>query len=231
MKKITRGSRRRPMPLKVAPTKLTQTEQRQRRRTHQLHVLDGEFDLSTEVAAVVGPVAVALAAEPNPASGAAREAVENISAAVDALAREVGDMVADHRSRAAAVGDRGAARSAVRELVRRPVPAITDDELRGGSWAGALTEFVAPLAAPLARILGAAAQDRTRVPAESDAVIDALRGVDRSVLSLERKITAARRWRASRPNPEQSQAARGRDMSGVIAELDRLGIAHNDLTA
>ncbi len=224
-------ARRRRLELAVQPVKLTQDQQRERRRTHQLHVLDGAFGLAAEVAAVCSPVAVALASEPCPTSGAAREAVETIGAAVDQLAREVGDLVADHRSRAATVGDRGAARSAVRELVRRPAPQVTDDELRDGTWAGSLAEFVAPLAAPLARILGAAALDRTRVPVESDSVIEALRGVDRAVASLERRIDTDRRWRASRPSPEQSQAARGRDMSGVIAELDRLGIAHDDLTA
>ncbi|TWS20208.1 hypothetical protein FK529_08820 [Tsukamurella asaccharolytica] len=226
--KVIRGSRRRPMALEVRPAALTQDQQRHRRRTHQLHTLDGAFDLADEVTAVVGPVAAALASEPRPTSGAAREAVETIAAAVDQLAREVGDMVADHRSRAATVGNRGAARSAVRELVRRPVPVVSDDELRDGSWAGSLAEFVAPLGTPLAQILGAAALDRTRVPVESDAVIDALRAVDREVRTLERSIDTARAWRSSLPSREPAPK---RDMSGVIAELDRLGIAHRDLTA
>lgn len=223
--KIIRGSRRRPMPLAVQPVRLSQDEQRERRRTHQLHTLGGEFDLAAEVAAVVGPVAVALAGEPNPTSRTAREAVEHVAATVAELCTVAGDIVALGRTAGLDYEARLAAETALKTVTRRPAPHVRDAELRDGTWATTFTAYATPLAGPLAAVLGRAARDTTRLPAESDRVIEALRGVDRAALSLRRKIDATRDWRAHLP----ARPAAPAPTEDARRLLDALGIVHADL--
>ena len=223
--KIIRGSRRCPMPLAVQPVRLSQDEQRERRRTHQLHTLGGEFDLAAEVAAVVGPVAVALAAEPNPTSRTAREAVEHVAATVAELCAVAGDIVALGRTAGLDYEARRAAEKALKTVTHRPAPHVRDAELRDGTWAATFTAYATPLAGPLAAVLGRAARDTTRLPAESDRVIEALRGVDRAVLSLRRKIDATRDWRANLPTRSTAPAP----TEDARRLLDTLGVAHADL--
>ncbi len=224
--KIIRGTRRRPMPTDAAPVKLTQDQQRERRRAHQVHTLDGEFDLAAEVRAITEPVATALAAEPGSTGRAAREAVAAIASAVADLCAVAGDLVSAGRTAGLEYGQRRQAEAALKAVTHRPAPAISEAELSAGSWAATLTEFAGPLSGPLADVLGRAARDPARLPVESERVIEALRAVDRATLTLRRKIDAAREWRRNLPTRPVATA----DDEQARRLLDTLGVEHADLT-
>lgn len=218
---------RRPLP-DPKPIKYSAAQQRDRRRSHLPVVLDGSFALSDEVLAVCSPVAARLAEEPNAGGQFAQRSVGQIGRAVVELTELAADLIATDRAKAA-VGPEAQAKAkhALRDVTRRPAPEISLDALRSGSWAAALSDYARPVSAALGSVLGRAAADKSRFPQESTRVIAELRELDRLVLSLDREITRAQEWRASLPAPRPNHGPR--DLSGAIAELERLGVRHDDL--
>ncbi|KXO88737.1 hypothetical protein AXK56_10490 [Tsukamurella pulmonis] len=217
---------RRPLP-DPKPIKYSAAQQRDRRRNHLPLVLGADFDLGAEVLAVTGPVAARLAEEPHPSGRTALASVAAISEAVADLCIVAGELVAVDRAR----GVDGAeakvrATNALKSITNRAALQFGADELAAGTWAETLAGFARPLAGPLAAVLGRAAADKSRQPVESDRILDALRDLDRAVISLDRKITASIDYRRALPTPK---AAPQRDLSSAIEALESSGIRYDDL--
>jgi hypothetical protein len=92
---------------------------------------------------------------------------------------------------------------------RRARTPQVDGLQEAGTWAAALTEHVRPYAAELADYLAAAKPPgTTRGPLSvSERVEEALRGVDRAAITLERKLDRAERDRAARRGASQQDGA------------------------
>lgn len=89
--------RRRPAPVRIpAPAVYSQEELRARRRQRLSVVYGSSFDLATEMAAICAPLAVGVAATPNPAAFAAE--VEVVVAAGHEVVSTVVGMLAPFRA-------------------------------------------------------------------------------------------------------------------------------------
>lgn len=226
LKGYIKNRRELPMP-KVKS--FTPTEQRDRRRAHLPLTLGADFDLAAEVLSVTEPVAARLAEEPHPSGRTALASVAQISEAVADLAAVAGDLVAESRARGVAGAEEQArARNALKAVTHRAALQFGADELAAGTWAVTLADFAAPLSKPLVELLGRAARDRGRQPVESDRIIEALRNLDRAVISLDRRITASVDYRAALPTPRTAPV---RDLSSAIAALEDSGVRYDDLIA
>lgn len=203
-----------------------QTEQRQRRRQHLSVTYGGDFDLLAEVHDLVQPLARKVAKQPLPANY--RESVDTLADSVHALVVNVARLVvtADARRAAAHLTDLQDRDRAVRLLVdraERPArPEIPDELIQSGGWLVTLTDHVGPWAGKLADLLGRAAAPGTRrgAPSVSEVLVDALREVDRAVLTLGRRLENASLYRAASRSTTVQQDA----VDPVAAELAALGV-------
>ncbi|WP_341267049.1 hypothetical protein [Gordonia malaquae] len=218
-------ARQRRWPARTEPIVYDQTEQRARRRNRLPVALDGRFDLTVELAAILGPVAEVVAAEPSPGAYLATtdEVVDATFAAVSTLADLLADRGARGQLDAVRPDDRGRARRALRALAPRPTrPTLTRDDLAGGSWAATLADMARPFAEPLADYLGRAVSPDGEPSAVSDTVVEALRGIDRAALSLTRRAERAAFYRrecaTSTPRSEADQHRETLRELGIEAE-------------
>jgi hypothetical protein len=178
-----------PAPLATA----SQDDLRDRRYKRQRVHYRGDFNLATEVAAVIGPVAHEASRLPDPV--VLRRDVEAVADAVHELLSAAVGLIAESRT-ASTTTKRAAADLAVRPQA----PGITDEQIISGSWAAALTAYVEPYAGDLASLLGRAlppdAVSLRGNPSASERIERALRALDGAELNLERRIPKARQRQA-----------------------------------
>jgi hypothetical protein len=210
----------------AAPTR--QVEQRRRRRARQAVVYDGGFNLATEVADIVTPLAERIAAEPVPAVWWSRvaELAEGTHAAVVAVADLLAEADGLRRTRHLPVEQRGRAVALVREQAKahRPdAPVVTEAELVAGSWAAVLTELAHPYSEPLADLLRHAVRPGTtrgRLTA-SEQVETALRLIDTPAIGIRNTLDTAAAGRVTHKAPRPVR----RSVDEIEAELAELGVA------
>lgn len=165
-----------------------QDEQRQRRRAWLRVHYSGTFDLGAEVAAIVAPLADAMAALPRPV--AMRFEVDEVADAVHELLSAVVGMLAESRQLDKAAHVRTA--QAARDLAQRPrEPQINDKMLIAGTWAALLIDHVTPHSEDFAAYLGRALppnDPRLTGPSASERLESALRVLDSAALDLQRRL-------------------------------------------
>ncbi|GAC68867.1 hypothetical protein [Gordonia soli] len=187
-----------------------QATKRERRRRWLTVVLDDQFRLDDEVAAICGPIALRAVDDPTPAANLTR--IEAVADAVSGLCVAAAELVADSDIRRLDATNRRRAREAMRAVSRSALPTITADDLADGSWVEPLVDLARPHTAPLAHLLGRQASDRRGGPTASEAMLTVLRDLDRAALAAHRRLDAAERHRAqvgSRTAPtDPAQAAR-----------------------
>jgi len=160
------------------PPTYSQDELRERRRKYLSLVYTGSFSLSAEVEAICEPLARRVAALPHPAALA--EKVDLVGAAAHEVAHVVVGLLAGREADTAQ---------------RPPLPEFAADDLKSGSWAGALIALVEPYTARLAALLGRAwppnAAELRGHPSASERIEAALRTLDRAALDLGRVLDRA----------------------------------------
>lgn len=204
-----------------------QAEQRRRRRARQSVVYGGGFDLTTELAEILTPLADRVAAEPLPAGWLPRvaELTEATHAAIVALADLLAEADALRRTRHLEVAQRGHAVRLLCDLARaqRPDrPAITADDLTAGSWSATLTELARSYSEPLADLLARAVPPgQTRgLPSVSEKVEAALRQIDSPAIGLRNTLDSVAAERAGRQTTKSDR----RSSEAIAAELAELGV-------
>lgn len=195
----------------------SQAELRDRRRKQLPGTLEGGWSLSSEMAAICGPLAAGVAAATCPAGywravDQLTDAVhETVSAAVGLLARAD----AERRCRHLGVDDRGRSVQALVDLAERPkLPEFTDDDLAAGTWAATLTALADPYSADLSGLL-----DRALTTAVSDRMLAVLREVDLAALALRRRLD-----RDAKSSAPAATPAAATDADRKRAELHALGV-------
>ncbi|MDQ1250217.1 MAG: hypothetical protein QG597_4596, partial [Actinomycetota bacterium] len=198
----------------------TQDEQRARRRQCLSVVYGQSFDLATEIAVICAPLAVRVAATPNPKVLAADVEVV-VAAAHEAVGVVVGLL-------AEAEGGRHAG-----DIAKRPpLPEVTEAHLVGGVWLSRLTSLAEPFDGPLSSLLGRSippGDDALRGHRSvSERLEDALRVLDRAALTLARKLTrietegpkfAAAKARLDRKNEATRAQNRAREARAALADM------------
>ncbi|UAK38816.1 hypothetical protein K8O93_03360 [Gordonia bronchialis] len=203
------------------PTPVFDQDTLRERRRHWLPVtLDDNFHLDAEVAAICGPLAQRIAAQPN-ATGYIGY-VETVAGAVGELCATVAGLTADAKLRGLIGVDRNRARDALRTVCRSSVPTITADMLTDESWVTPLVELARRDTDPLAQLLGHQATDRRGGETASDTLLTVLRDLDRAALDTRRRIDKAEYWRAQRTT--SSTTPRRDDAQSAQDTLRELGI-------
>lgn len=197
-----------------------QATKRERRRRWLSVTLDGEFRLDDEVAAICGPIAGRIAHDPAPAANLAR--TDAIADAVGGLCVAAAELIADTDMRRLDPADRRRARDAMRAVNRSSLPIITVDTLADGSWVEPLVDLARSHTDGLARLLGRQASDRRGGTTASDAILTALRNLDRAALAANRRLDAADRHRAQFGTP--ATATRTDDAQAARDTLRELGL-------
>jgi hypothetical protein len=207
----------------------SQDEQRVRRRGWLPVHYREQFDLTTEVSAIIGPLAEQLSALPRPL--ALRRDVDAVADAVHELVSAVVGMLAEAKHPDPLAHARTA--RAVADLAQRPnQPRVSDDQLCDGSWAAVLVSHVAPHREDLAAFLGRAlAPNDPRLlraagqQSASQRLEAALRVLDLAALDLARRIPKAARYQAL-PSIESRNAARRAqyDAERARRQLAKMGI-------
>lgn len=221
----------RPIQYRFPPMPTDQAELRRYRRNHRHLVYTEKFVLSTEVAAVAGPLAERLAPVASKAPRAAREAVREF---VDGLHAGLAETVvrwtaeADAKRRTRHLKDRKDDRRAsikhLLDIAQRPTaPVVDDSTVSSGRWAEQAAAMFTAVDAPLAEILRTAhrpdAPELRGLPALSDELVTALRThLDRPAAELEQTVAKIERHRPYRPAPTKPNPEAAR------AELARLGV-------
>ena len=205
------------------PEKLTQDEQRERRRQRLTVHLDGRFDLTAEVAAIVHPVAYQVSRPARP-----EVMLRDVDAVGDAVA-EVVHVAAGLIAESKAADDR--TRRLAADLAVRPrQPVITDEQIISGSWSGAMVAYAEQVAGDLAALLDRAlppdAEGLRGNPSASARVVAALRILDRAARDLDRRIPSVRQ-RQGLPSMDEfnRQLREQQDRDRATAALARFGVA------
>lgn len=207
------------------PPVYSQAENRQRRRQRLPITYDGGFDLPAEVAAVCGPVAERVAAEPRPSAYAADVAEigdavhELICVSVGLLAERAATRKVGHLP----VDVRGRTKRALCDLAPRPAPPVIDPaSLADGGWSAQLAAYAAPFAADLSDLLAHAMPPGTRrgLLSASERVENALYALDQAVVNLTKRLDFAEHCRAQR----RDQPAATTEADKARAELAALGV-------
>lgn len=208
------------------PPVFTQAQLRERRRKYLPLRYGGGFDLTDEVAAVCGPVAERVAAEPRPSAYA--NDVAEVGDAVHELVCVVVGLLAE-RAATRKVGhlpvdQRGRTKRALCDLAPRPAARVIDPaRLADGGWSAQLVAYAAPFAVDLADLLAHAMPPGSTRGARSasERVENALREVDQAVLRLTKRLDRAER---SREQQRHDRPAPMTDTDRARAELAALGI-------
>ncbi|GAB2671977.1 hypothetical protein GCM10027169_37230 [Gordonia jinhuaensis] len=192
----------------------SQDEKRTRRRRHLPVRYGRDLGLTDEIRGVIRPVADRLTA-----AGLIGD-VDEIAEAVRELCVTCADLLNDAKISRIDYASRSRARAALKTLTKQPVPEISRAALADGSWPDMLADMSEPLSAPLANLLGRAN------PSVSDAVVEALRLLDRAVLDLDRRIDRTLLFRSQNPHaPSQSERD---DPEAARATLADLGVQLED---
>jgi hypothetical protein len=196
----------------------TQTERRDRRRKRLTVTLDGDWSLTTEIAAISDPLAQRIAASPRPAAywRSIDDLADAVHQAVHVAVGLLAQADAERRCRHIGIDERGRSVRTLVDLAERPKrPEIADNALASGKWCATLTALVEPYSDDLARLLGNA-----RTAVVSDRLLAALREVDHAALALERRLDHDDRARTERAQKIRTltEADRAR------AELQAMGV-------
>ncbi|WP_326544688.1 hypothetical protein QGN31_06545 [Mycobacterium sp. 2-64] len=169
-------------------------------------VYRGDFDLASEVSAILSPLADQVAVLPHPL--AMRPKVDGAAKAVHELLSTVVGMLAE----SARLDNEAHARiaRAVRDLAQRPhPPQISDEQIVSGRWAALLVKHVAVHSDDLAAFLGRAlppSHPQLKSASASERLEAALRVLDTAALDLSRLIPKVARHQAL-PSIEAINAA------------------------
>jgi hypothetical protein len=196
----------------------TQTERRDRRRKRLTVTLDGDWSLTTEIAAICDPLAQRIATSPRPAGywRSVDDLLDAVHQAVHAVVGLLAQADAERRTRHVGIDDRGRSIRALVDLTPRPKrPDITDDALIDGTWVSQLIVLAEPYSDDLSRLLGNA-----RSTVVSDRLLPALREVDHVALALARRLDNDAAARAAKANA----AAGPTDADRARAELQAMGV-------
>lgn len=215
----------------------SQAEKLQRRRNSLGVLLGGDWILHHDIAAICGPLAEQIVTAPCSARFLRAHLDDNVghlvgpsspSASIDDLALAVHEVVhvgvglireaaVQRQTTHLSVEQRARAQVVANTLAERPpLPEFNRDDAETGAWATALVDLCEPWSAALADLLG-----RAQTRAVSDRMIAALREVDRTAASLQRRLNrdaVMRADRAKRPAPAPTDADRARK------ELLQLGV-------
>lgn len=200
----------------------TQDEQRVRRRQGLSNHLVGTWRLDTEIADILGQLAVEITGLREPR--AMRRSIEAVAEAVADLVHVAAGLVAESK-----VADGRTRRSAADLAVRPRQPSVTDEQIADGTWVEEMVLYAGEIAGDLAAVL-----DRTLPPehpglrgepSASERLEHALREFDRAGRDLERRIPDVRRRQALPSMDEYNQQQRERiERERVERELSRLGV-------
>lgn len=228
-----RRAEARPQP---APT-FTQPELMERRQNGLPVILDGDWFLHADVAAVCGPLAEQIIAAPHssrflriqpegrpghlvgerPPSASIDDLALAVHGVTHAVVGFLQESSAEQKTRHLTGDQRARARAVIRTLATRPeLPEFDRTDAHSGAWVTALVDLCAPFSADLADLLG-----RAKTTDLSDRLVKELREVDRAAHALQRRLdrdAAMRANRAARPAPAPTEAEHAR------AELARLGV-------
>lgn len=210
----------RPQPAPV----YSQDEQRERRRKHLPLRYGGEFDLTDEIAAICGPVAERVAADPRPSAYAAdvAEVGDAVHELICVSAGLLAERAATRKVGHLPVDQRGRTKRLLCDLAPRPAPPVIDPAaLADGGWSALLAAYAEPFAADLADLLAHAVPPGSTRGARSasERVENALRVLDHALLNLTKRLDRAERARAERSRPTPLT-----DTDKARAELAALGI-------
>ncbi len=200
----------------------SQDEQRERRRNRLSVHYGARFDLATEVAEIVAPLAREASRLPRPE--VLRREVDRVADGVGEVVHVAAGLVAESRA-----ADGRTRRLAADLAVRPRQPVIADESLVSGSWSALLVDYAAQLADDLAALLGRALPPESEglrgSPSASDRLVDALRILDREARELGRAIPRAAA-RQSLPSIEtfNEQLRAEVDAERASAALSRLGM-------
>ncbi|OHT54094.1 hypothetical protein [Mycobacteroides chelonae] len=203
---------------KVSPD---QDELRSRRRKRLPLRYGGTFNLAAEIEAVITQAAqeASRLADPLPLRGA----IENVLDAVHESMFVSVSLLSESKA-----SDPNITRRLVADLAARPrLPEISDAQIISGSWVHALAAWTEPYAGDLARLLANAhppGHDALRGnPSASERVERALRGLDRAVLTLERRIPQIAQRQAlpsmESHNRQQRERADAERSERILAKL------------
>jgi hypothetical protein len=200
-----------------------QTENRSRRRQRMAVWLDKRFDLGAEVREICDPLAIRVAATPNPLGF--RVAVGELAAAVHEAVGVIVGWIAEEDGKAltAHLEDPAKRRFAIAkvvELAKRPGPLdLSEAALLSGGWSAELVAMAAPVGPQLADLLGRSwrpdAPELRGRDSRSDKLVVLLREtVDRAALTLGRRLD----WVEAQPVAQPVEDASAR------AQLAALGV-------
>ena len=192
---IGRRASRQGVPIDVLA--FSQTENRSRRRQRLSVWLDQSFDLGAEVRDICDPLAIRVAATPNPLGF--RVAVGELAAAVHEAVGVIVGWIAEQDAQAltAHIEDPAKRRFAIAkvvELAKRPgLLDLSDAALLSGGWSDELVASVAPVGPRLADLLGRSwrpnAPELRGRDSRSDKLVVLLREtIDRAALTLGRRL-------------------------------------------
>ena len=204
------------------PTR-TQDEQRIRRRQGLGNHLVGTWRLDTEIADVLGPLALDVTTLRDPR--AMRRTIEEIGEAVAAVVHVAAALVAESRA-----AD-GQTRRAAADLAVKPrLPSINDDQITGGIWVEEFVLYAGEIAGDLADLLGRTLPPEhpglRGDPSASERVERALREeFDRAVRDLERRIPEVQKRQALPSIEEYNQQQREQvERQRVDRAMARMGL-------
>lgn len=141
------------------------------------------------------------------------------------LCAVVAELLGDAKIHSLAGPDRRRARDALRTVKRSSLPQITRDMLVEATWAAPLVELARRDTDTLARFLGRQKCDAYGQFVASDAILTALRDLDRAVLDLSRRLDRSEFVRAQFGNVTLPQRT---DEQAARETLHELGIGTID---
>lgn len=202
---------------------ISQDVQRDRRRNRLSVHYGARFDLGTEVAEIVCPLARELSKLPRPE--ALRRQVDRVADGVADVVHVAAALLAESRAT-----DDKARRLAADLAVRPRMPEITDESLVSGSWGCVLLvdyagQLGVALSALLDRALPPEAAELRGNPSASDRLVAALRILDRAAADLGRLIPKAAERQGLPSMDEYNRAQQDRqDAERASAALARFGV-------
>jgi hypothetical protein len=211
--------------------KMPQGEQRKLRLTGRRVIYGQAFSLTTEIAAIVTPLAARIAAEPEPGPVLCRDDVQALADAVHAVVSAVVGRIAESEAQRKTAGvapeNRARASKLIRDMAQRPpAPTITDEALTDGSWSAALVELASPFSDGLSKLLG-----RSNPPgavtggqrSRSELLVAELREVDVAAVALAKRLAWAAVCREEYQKVQELRAERDPEVQ-ARKELAQMGI-------
>jgi hypothetical protein len=213
------------------PPRYSQQELRARRRQRLSVSYGGGFDLALEVADIITPLAVRVAAEPNPVAW--RGEVEHLADVVHELVGTMAGWLAEDEAREKVGGVKPDARSrSVRlltDLAPRPAaPELTADHVTGGTWAAVLVDMARCYSGQLGKLLARSRPPNDPglqgQPSRSARLEDALRPLDHAALDLSKRLDQAAMRREQDARASTAARKRDKERANKIDELRKAGV-------